>query len=178
LSALVIVATILVAPLSPHVASAVAPVPINGTGSSFASPALRQWSAQTDALNGVQINFAPSSSVQGLNEYAQGLVNFAASDIGYSTGQANFTPGGGQVPFQYMPDVGGALTLPAPRADDPLAGVSAPAPPTNPTALVVQPSHLQEVQAALVAQDAGVRLEALSTLRTNQDYQRFIVEHG
>jgi phosphate transport system substrate-binding protein len=89
----------------------VAPVPINGTGSSFASPALRQWAAQTDALNGVQINFTPSSSVQGLNEYAQGLVNFAASDIGYSTGQANYTPGGGQVPFQYMPDVGGALCM-------------------------------------------------------------------
>jgi phosphate transport system substrate-binding protein len=101
----------LVVLLSPHVASAVAPVPINGTGSSFASPALRQWAAQTDAVNGVQINFTPSSSVQGLNEYAQGLVNFAASDIGYSTGQANYTPGGGQVPFQYMPDVGGAICM-------------------------------------------------------------------
>jgi phosphate transport system substrate-binding protein len=38
-------------------------------------------------------------------------VNFAASDIGYSTGQANYTPGGAQVPFQYMPDVGGALCM-------------------------------------------------------------------
>ena len=113
LSALVMLpVTAMVAVLSPHAASAaVAPVPINGTGSSFASPALRQWAAQTDGIDGVQINFTPSSSVQGLNEYAQGLVNFAASDIGYSTGQANYTPGGAQVPFQYMPDVGGALCM-------------------------------------------------------------------
>jgi phosphate transport system substrate-binding protein len=112
LSALVIVpVTTLVVALSPHVASAVAPVPITGTGSSFASVALKQWAAQTDGVDGVAINFAPSSSVQGMNEYAQGLVNFAASDIGYSTGQANYTPGGAQVPFQYMPDVGGALCM-------------------------------------------------------------------
>jgi ABC-type phosphate transport system substrate-binding protein len=113
LSALVMMMplTALLVVLSPQVASAVAPVPINGTGSSFASPALRQWAAQTDGVNGVQINFTPSSSVQGMNEYAQGLVNFAASDIGYSTGQANYTPGGAQVPFQYMPDVGGALCM-------------------------------------------------------------------
>jgi ABC-type phosphate transport system substrate-binding protein len=112
LSALVMLpVTALLVVLSPHIASAVAPVPINGTGSSFASPALRQWAAQTDGVDGVQINFTPSSSVQGLNEYAQGLVNFAASDIGYSTGQANYTPGGAQVPFQYMPDVGGALCM-------------------------------------------------------------------
>ena len=113
LSALVALpVTALVVVSSPHAASAgVAPVPITGTGSSFAAPALRQWAAQTDGVDGVAINFTPSSSVQGLNEYAQGLVNFAASDIGYSTGQANFTPGGNQVPFQYMPDVGGALCM-------------------------------------------------------------------
>jgi phosphate transport system substrate-binding protein len=113
LSALVVLpVAALVVVQSPHAASAaVAPVPINGTGSSFAAPALRQWAAQTDGVDGVQINFTPSSSVQGLNEYAQGLVNFAASDIGYSTRQANYTPGGAQVPFQYMPDVGGALCM-------------------------------------------------------------------
>lgn len=115
LSALImlpVTAALVVLSPPPHAASAaVAPVPITGTGSSFASPALRQWAAQTDGVDGVAINFTPSSSVQGLNEYAQGLVNFAASDIGYSTGQANYTPGGAQVPFQYMPDVGGALCM-------------------------------------------------------------------
>ena len=76
------------------------------------------------------------------------------------------------------PDVGGALTLSTLRTDDPLAGVSAPTPPANPTNLTVQPSHLQEVQAALVTQDSGAPAPTLSALRTNQDYQRFIREHG
>ncbi|MBN9618118.1 MAG: phosphoesterase, partial [Actinobacteria bacterium] len=65
------------------------------------------------------------------------------------------------------PDVGGALSLAAPRTDDPLAGVSAPTPPTNPTNLTVQPSHLQQVQAALIADEAGTSVDALAPLRTN-----------
>ena len=100
---------VLVSP--PQVASPVTPVGITGTGSSFAGPALKQWAAQTDAQNNVAINFNWTSSVQGLNEYAQSLINFAASDIGYSTGQANYTPAGSQVPYQYMPDVGGAICM-------------------------------------------------------------------
>jgi hypothetical protein len=42
----------------------------------------------------------------------------------------------------------------------------------------VQPSHLQEVQAALVAQNAGIPLQDLAALHTNEEYRRFIGEHG
>jgi ABC-type phosphate transport system substrate-binding protein len=111
LSALIILVTSLVVLPSPPLAYAVTPVPIIGTGSSFAGPALTQWSGQTQALNGVTITWKPSSSVQGLEEYANGLINYAASDIGYSTGQSNVEPSGALVPFQYMPDVGGALCM-------------------------------------------------------------------
>ena len=76
------------------------------------------------------------------------------------------------------PDLGGAITLSVPRTDDPLAGVNAPTAPSNPTGLTVQPSHLQQVQAALVAQQAGVPAQTLSALRTNQEYGQFIGEHG
>jgi phospholipase C len=76
------------------------------------------------------------------------------------------------------PDVGAALSLSQARTDDPLAGVAAPTPPTNPTNLTVQPSHLQEVQAALIADETGIQPEALAPLRTNEDYKRFIAEHG
>jgi phospholipase C len=75
------------------------------------------------------------------------------------------------------PDVADALTLAAPRTDDPLAGVTAPPAPANPTNLTVQPSHLQQVHAALIADDAGGR-DALAPLRTNADYKRFISRHG
>lgn len=49
------------------------------------------------------------------------------------------------------PDVGAALTLSAPRADDPLAGISAPALPAIPALLAAQPSHLAEVRDELSA---------------------------
>ncbi|HEU5265691.1 MAG TPA: alkaline phosphatase family protein [Jatrophihabitans sp.] len=73
------------------------------------------------------------------------------------------------------PDVGAALTLTTPRTDDPLAGVTGPAAPPNPTGLAEQPSHLQQVQAELLA---GGDLSQLAHLRTNADYQHFIEAHG
>jgi phospholipase C len=76
------------------------------------------------------------------------------------------------------PDLAAALSLPSPRTDDPLARVSAPPAPPNPTGLTVQPSHLQQVHAALIADHAGIPPAALAPLRTNADYQRFVAEHG
>ncbi|WP_310962097.1 alkaline phosphatase family protein [Nocardioides terrisoli] len=76
------------------------------------------------------------------------------------------------------PDLAGALTLTTARTDDPLASVTAPPAPTNPTGLVVQASHLQQIQAALIADQAGRPPEELAVLQTNADYQRYIDEHG
>lgn len=78
-------------------------------------------------------------------------------------------------------DVSAALMLTTPRTDDPLAGVvvsvaGGSAPKAD------QPSHLQEVQAELVAQlpvpdvQGHARL-ALPQLRTNEDYKTFIRSH-
>jgi phospholipase C len=47
------------------------------------------------------------------------------------------------------PDVGAALSLGAPRTDDPLSGVSAPTPPDNPSGLVAELSHLEQVRLEL-----------------------------
>jgi len=76
------------------------------------------------------------------------------------------------------PDVGGVLTLATPRTDDPLASVTAPPPPPNPTTLVVQPSHLQQVQAALIAQEVGHPQARVVRLQTNADYEAYIREYG
>jgi phospholipase C len=75
------------------------------------------------------------------------------------------------------PDVGGALSLSTQRTDDPLAGVVAPTPPPNPPDLVVQPSHLQRVQAALIADHAGDPPDVLDRLQTNVDFQGYIRAH-
>ncbi|GAB3919080.1 hypothetical protein GCM10011575_29360 [Microlunatus endophyticus] len=70
------------------------------------------------------------------------------------------------------PDVGAALTLTTPRDDDPLSGVTAPTAPTNPTGLIEQPSHLQEIQAALIADDHGIPQSSLDGLHSNADYSQ------
>lgn len=75
-------------------------------------------------------------------------------------------------------DVGAALTLTAARTDDPLKGVKVPkSTGRNPSAEL--PSHLQQVQAELVAQlpvpDAqGGTFHAMPALNTNADYERYI----
>lgn len=79
---------------------------ITGTGSSYAAVALDQWVAQMSSIYGDSINYQTSSSVIGLNDYAQSEVDFGASEIGYSTGQANDEPKAGT--YQYLPDVAGA----------------------------------------------------------------------
>jgi phosphate transport system substrate-binding protein len=80
---------------------------INGGGSSYAAPAIENWVTQVASL-GTNVNYSVSSSVVGLNLYAQNLLNFGASEIGYSTGQMNYTPNGA---YQYLPDVAGATCM-------------------------------------------------------------------
>jgi len=83
---------------------------ITGAGSSYAAVAIDQWAAEISSIDGDNINYSDSSSVIGLNEFAQEQVNFGASEIGYSTGQANYTPPAGY-PYQYLPDVAGATCM-------------------------------------------------------------------
>src|SRR5277367_1578226 len=81
---------------------------LQSTGSSFAGVAIDQWVGQASSLYGFNINFQVSSSVFGLNSFAQGQEDFSASDIPYSSGQADSTP---TQPYQYLPDVAGALAF-------------------------------------------------------------------
>ena len=81
---------------------------MQSTGSSFASVAIQQWVAQASTLYGLNINWQVTSSVIGLNNFALNQVDFAASDIPYSSGQATSSP---SVPYQYMPDVAGGLAF-------------------------------------------------------------------
>ena len=96
--------------LTPAPAGAAGPN-IIGSGSSYAAVALDQWTAQLAAIAGDSINYQTSSSVIGLNDYAQGQLNFGASEIGYSTGQSAYTPQPPYAPYQYLPDVAGAVCM-------------------------------------------------------------------
>ncbi len=81
---------------------------MQSTGSSFAAVAIQQWVGQTSTLYGLNINWQVQSSVVGLNDFAQNQVDFGASDIPYSSQQAQSTP---TFPYQYMPDVAGGLSF-------------------------------------------------------------------
>jgi phosphate transport system substrate-binding protein len=81
---------------------------LESTGSSFAGIAMQQWVGQASTLYGLNINWQVSSSVIGLDNFAQSEIDFAASDIPYSSGQASSTP---NFPYEYMPDVAGALAF-------------------------------------------------------------------
>ncbi len=70
--------------------------------------AIQQWVGQAATLYGLNINWQVSSSVIGLDNFAQNEIDFGASDIPYSSGQATSTP---NHPYQYMPDVAGALAF-------------------------------------------------------------------
>lgn len=81
---------------------------MTSTGSSFAGVAITNWVGQAATLYGLAINWQTQSSVIGLDEYAQNEIDFGASDIPYSSGQATSSP---TAPYQYMPDVAGALAF-------------------------------------------------------------------
>jgi len=102
---------LLAASLVLPVASASATGPtVTGSGSSYAAIAIDQWVSQVATLYGDNINYSTQSSVIGLNQFAAQQVDMGASEIGYSTNQANQTPPAGY-PYQYMPDVAGAECL-------------------------------------------------------------------
>jgi phosphate ABC transporter phosphate-binding protein len=100
--------TVISAGITASPAAAAGPT-LTGTGSSYAAIAIDQWVAQVEAVDGININYATASSVIGLNFYAQNEVDFGASEIGYSTGQAQSAPPAGT--YQYLPDVAGAMCL-------------------------------------------------------------------
>jgi ABC-type phosphate transport system substrate-binding protein len=93
---------------------------ITGAGSSYASVAIDQWVAEISSIDGDSVDYSDSSSVIGLNEFAQGQVTFGASEIGYSTGQANEEPPAGYA-YQYLPDVAGATCMMY-NLDSPITG--------------------------------------------------------
>jgi ABC-type phosphate transport system substrate-binding protein len=69
-------------------ASAAAPAfePLNGSGSSWAAPAIDQWSHDIRP-SGVVVNFAPNGSRQGRNDFVQDVKDFAVSDVPFLNGR-------------------------------------------------------------------------------------------
>jgi ABC-type phosphate transport system substrate-binding protein len=75
---------------------------LNGTGSSFAAPALTQWDADVShAPYSLTVNYSSTSSGQGRYEFTNETTDFAASDVGYVNASTGSVPP--SFPFDFIP---------------------------------------------------------------------------
>jgi phosphate ABC transporter phosphate-binding protein len=91
-------------------ASAASFVTINGAGSTWAANAIGNWVGDV-VPNGLTVNYAGIGSAAARQDFAQGVVNFAASEIPYGVpdgGASNPAPSRG---YAYVPDVAGGVAL-------------------------------------------------------------------
>jgi phosphate transport system substrate-binding protein len=86
---------------------------VNGAGSTYVALAMQQWVADGQ-IAGLQVNYLPTGSPDGLTSFASGLIDFAGTEAEFSalTGGG----GGGSTPgdvrgYQYVPDVAGAIAV-------------------------------------------------------------------
>ncbi len=91
-------------------ASAADYVPINGAGSSWSSNALDQWRRNVQQY-GMRINYASTGSSDGRNQFKNGTVDFAVSEIPYGVKDGNSVDGLPSRSFAYMPIVAGGTAF-------------------------------------------------------------------
>jgi len=85
-----------------------APAKINGSGSSYVALAMQQWVADAQT-NGLQVNYLPTGSPQGLTSFGQSLNDYAGTEAEFTALQS---AGGETVRgYQYVPDVAGAVAI-------------------------------------------------------------------
>lgn len=82
-----------------------APVSLKGSGSSWVALAMNQWASDVDQGN-LCVTYATYASLIGRQNFAQGVVDFGASEIPYQPGEL---PAGKS--YQYLPDVAGGTSL-------------------------------------------------------------------
>ncbi len=77
-------------------------VALNGTGSSFAAPAITQWNSDVShAPYSLTMNYTSASSGVGRYQFTNETVDFAVSDTGYVNASTGTTPP--SFPFQFIP---------------------------------------------------------------------------
>ena len=96
--------------LAPQPALAVSYVPISGAGSTWSYNAIHDWITDV-AQFGMTINYADVGSTTGRSDFAQGTVDWAASEIPYGVQDGtNYDPPP-QRGYAYMPDTAGGTTF-------------------------------------------------------------------
>ncbi len=93
-------------------ASADSYVPVSGSGSTWSYYALHQWITDVQQY-GMRINYAPNGSSQGRQQFLQGTVDFAASDIPFQSHPTDGSAPENPVPgsYAYMPITSGGTVF-------------------------------------------------------------------
>jgi ABC-type phosphate transport system substrate-binding protein len=84
--------------------------PISGAGSTWAQNAVDQWRKDVNVL-GIRVNYAGTGSSDGRNQFRNGTVDFAFSDIPYGLASGGVVDPPPDRQFAYVPMVAGGLAL-------------------------------------------------------------------
>jgi len=101
-------ATAVLSPLVP--ASAASYVPVSGAGSTWSANAMDQWRRNVNQY-GMRIDYQASGSSDGRNQFRNGTVDFAVSEIPYGLKDGNAVDPLPTRPFAYMPIVAGGTAF-------------------------------------------------------------------
>ncbi len=99
---------VLVSPILP--ASAASYVPVSGSGSTWSANAMDQWRRNVNQY-GMRIDYQASGSSDGRNQFRNGTVDFAVSEIPYGLKDGNVVDPLPSRPFAYMPIVAGGTAF-------------------------------------------------------------------
>jgi phosphate ABC transporter phosphate-binding protein len=91
-------------------ASAASYVPISGAGSTWSQTAIKAWDANVAQYN-MTVNYAGGGSTVGRNDFRQGTVDWAGSDIPYGVKDGNNSDPAPARGFVYIPVVAGGTTF-------------------------------------------------------------------
>jgi phosphate ABC transporter phosphate-binding protein len=93
-----------------HRAGATSYVPISGAGSTWSQNALDQWRRNVVQF-GMQVNYQGTGSSDGRNQFKNGTVDFAVSEIPYGLTDQGVTDPPPQRKYAYIPIVAGGTSL-------------------------------------------------------------------
>ncbi|WP_369144099.1 phosphate ABC transporter substrate-binding protein PstS [Streptomyces sp. R44] len=107
--AVLVTALALVVPFAPP-AAAESYVPVSGAGSTWSQNALDQWRANVKQY-GMTVNYNGTGSSDGRNQFRNGTVDFAVSEIPYGINDSGVADPPPSRKFSYMPIVAGGTAF-------------------------------------------------------------------
>ncbi|WP_435974381.1 phosphate ABC transporter substrate-binding protein PstS [Streptomyces sp. Qhu_M48] len=97
--------------VTPPAAQAAGYTKITGSGSTWSSNAVEQWRRNIGANVGLTVNFNANGSSQGREQFKNGTVDFAVSEIPYGLKDGNATDVPPRRGYAYMPIVAGGTAF-------------------------------------------------------------------